>query len=104
MGNPLKVDDAALAGITRAPLPGSRKIYLPGRLYPELRVPMREIAQTPTQHGAGKSTPNPKVVVYDTSGPFTDPEAPIDLRAGLPPLRDEWVRARGDVERLAAQS
>src|SRR5690554_3848811 len=61
---------------------------------------MREItvADTPTEMG-GEA--NPPVVVYDTSGPYTDPAATIDLRKGLPPVRAEWIRERGDVEQLA---
>ena len=75
------VDDAAIQ-----PLPNSRKVYVG-----ELRVPMREIAQT----GA-----NPPIMVYDTSGPYTDPQARIDIRRGLFPLRDEWIQARGDTLQL----
>src|SRR5258706_13327260 len=66
------VDDAAIH-----PLPNSRKVYVG-----ELRVPMREI----TQRGA-----NPPIMVYDTSGPYTDPEARIDIRKGLPALRERWI-------------
>ena len=71
----LKVDGKVLEGITRGPLPGSRKVYVPGVLHPELRVPMREISQTPTRHGHGpdaKLTPNPSIFVYDSSGPYSD--------------------------------
>ena len=65
------------------------------RLAARLRVPMREIAQsdTPASFGAEK---NPPIVVYDTSGPYTDPAANIDIRAGLPPLRARWIAERGD--------
>src|SRR6266699_2625580 len=88
------VDDAAVA-----PLPNSRKIYVEGSR-PDVRVPMREIAQsdTPASFGAEK---NPPVVVYDTSGPYTDPTAQIDIRRGLPPLRAKWIEERGDTEALA---
>jgi phosphomethylpyrimidine synthase len=97
-----KVDEARLEAITCGPLPASRKVYLPGTLYPFLRVPMREIAQTPTQqHGAGnRSVNNPPVTVYDTSGPYTDPAIAIDVRKGVPPLRRPWIDARGDTEEL----
>jgi phosphomethylpyrimidine synthase len=101
------VDGKALEGITQGPLPASRKVYVPGVRYPDLRVPLREIRQTPTRHGPGpdaKQTPNPPVWVYDSSGPYTDPNAAIDLRTGLPPVRAEWIRARGDVEELAGVS
>src|SRR3954465_14963323 len=71
------VDDAAIQ-----PLPCSRKIYVGA-----LRVPLREITQT----GA-----NPPIYVYDTSGPYTDPEARIDIRKGLAAPREPWIGARGD--------
>ncbi|OJH34638.1 phosphomethylpyrimidine synthase ThiC [Cystobacter ferrugineus] len=92
-----------LQGITRGPLPASRKVYVSGVLNPELRVPLREISQTPTRHGHGpdaKETPNPSVFVYDSSGPYTDPDARIDLRRGLPPVRAEWIERRGDTQAL----
>ncbi len=97
----LTVDAAALAGITRGPLPASRKVYLQGTLHPDVRVPVREISQTPTRLGQGadaQETPNPPVRVYDASGPYTDPAAAIDLGAGLPPARRGWALDRGDVE------
>src|SRR5271169_3386703 len=97
----LTVDAAALAGITQGPLPASRKVYLQGTLHPDVRVPVREISQTPTRLGHGpdaQETPNPPVRVYDASGPYTDPGASIDLRAGLPPARRSWTLAHGDVE------
>jgi phosphomethylpyrimidine synthase len=98
-----KMDEARLSAITCGPLPASRKVYLPGTLYPFLRVPMREIAQTPTQqHGASgnRRVDNPPVTVYDTSGPYTDPAISIDAREGVAPLRRPWIDARGDAEEL----
>jgi phosphomethylpyrimidine synthase len=84
--------------ITRAPFPSSRKIYVEGER-PGLRVPMREIAQRPTRVGApARLEANPPFVVYDTSGPYTDPSASVDVRRGLPTPRLEWIRARGDVQ------
>ena len=79
--------------VTR-PIPGSRKIHVPGSR-PDLRVPMRQIAlsDTPTANGP---QPNVPVTVYDTSGPYTDPDARIDLAAGLPALRAGWIAERGD--------
>ncbi len=77
--------------VSTGPLPGSRKIYVAGEIYPDIRVAMREIDLTP---GSGE----PPVRVYDTSGPYTDPAVTIDIRKGLPPLRAGWIRARGDVE------
>jgi phosphomethylpyrimidine synthase len=87
--------------ITTDPFPRSRKIYIAGSR-PEVRVPMREIRLAPTRTHAGVTVENPPVTIYDTSGPYTDPEARIDLYAGLPPLRRAWIEERGDVEELAA--
>jgi len=98
-----KMDEARLSAITCGPLPASRKVYLPGTLHPFLRVPMREITQTPTQqHGpsANRKVDNPPVTVYDTSGPYTDPGVSIDVREGIAPLRRPWIDARGDAEEL----
>ena len=79
-------------------LPGSRKVYVQGSR-PDVRVPMREItlADTPAQFGEEK---NPPVTVYDTSGPYTDPAARIDLTRGLAPIRARWIEERNDTERL----
>jgi phosphomethylpyrimidine synthase len=87
--------------VTR-PIPGSRKIHVQGSR-PDLKVPMREIeqAQTPTLFG-GET--NPPVTVYDTSGPYTDPDYTADLAAGLPALRAAWIAERGDVEQLSGLS
>ncbi|WGT51556.1 phosphomethylpyrimidine synthase ThiC [Thioclava nitratireducens] len=82
--------------ITTGPLPASRKIYVEGALHEGLRVPMREIAMHPT---AGEA-PLP---VYDSSGPYTDPEVTTDINAGLAPLRRAWIEARGDVERYTGR-
>ncbi|MDC3955915.1 phosphomethylpyrimidine synthase ThiC [Polyangium jinanense] len=98
-----RVDEARLQTITRGPLPGSKKSYQTGVLHPDLRVPLREISQTPTREGYGDAVrlvPNPPVCVYDTSGPYTDPEAEIDVRKGLAPLRAAWIRSREDVVEL----
>jgi len=91
--------------ITRTPFPASRKIYVPGKLYP-ISVAMREISLGDTQlYGKhGESEKNPPVTVYDTSGPYTDPEQEIDVRKGLPRLRESWIMERGDVEPLAEVS
>src|SRR5438128_7861946 len=91
------VDEAAIQ-----PLPNSRKIYVTGSR-PDVRVPMREIAQadTPASFGAEK---NPPIAVYDTSGPYTEPAARIDIRGGLPPLRAAWIEERGDTVELAQLS
>ncbi|ANI17797.1 phosphomethylpyrimidine synthase ThiC [Pseudomonas citronellolis] len=80
------------------PFPNSRKVYLTGSR-PDIRVPVREIslADTPTAFGGEKNAP---VFVYDTSGPYTDPEVRIDLRKGLPDVRSRWIDERGDTEIL----
>jgi len=81
----------------REPLPGSRKMYVHG---PDgIRVPFREIALSPTKGMRGETEINPPFRVYDTSGPYTDPEVPIDLREGLPELRRPWIAARGGESR-----
>jgi phosphomethylpyrimidine synthase len=85
--------------VTR-PIPGSRKIHVQGSR-PDLRVPMREIALSPTPRLRGPAEVNAPFTVYDTSGPYTDPEARIDLAAGLPALRAAWIAERGDSEELA---
>src|SRR5882762_5306417 len=72
----------------------SRKVYVPGSR-PDMRVPMREIAL---------SGGNPPVRLYGTSGPYTDPDADLDLKRGLPPLRLAWIRGRGDVQELPGSS
>jgi phosphomethylpyrimidine synthase len=92
-----RVDEAAVQ-----PLPNSRKIYVEGSR-PDIRVPMREIAQadTPASFGAEK---NPPIYVYDTSGPYTDPGVKIDVRAGLAPLRAAWIEERGDTAVLEGPS
>ncbi|WP_020478644.1 phosphomethylpyrimidine synthase ThiC, partial [Myxococcus xanthus] len=103
----LKVDGKVLEGISRGPLPASRKVYVPGVLHPDLRVPLREISQTPTRLGHGpdaKETANPPVHVYDSSGPYTDPAAELDLRQGLPALRESWILGRNDTEALSGVS
>jgi len=77
--------------VTTGALPSSRKIHVPGTLHPELRVAMREVDLAP---GSGE----PPVRIYDASGPYTDPAAAIDIRAGLPTLRRAWIEGRRDVE------
>ncbi|MFW5909836.1 MAG: phosphomethylpyrimidine synthase ThiC, partial [Thiohalospira sp.] len=84
--------------VTR-PLPGSRKVWVTGSR-PDIRVGMREVEQSPTQTSSGLQ-PNPPLPVYDTSGPYTDPEAAIDLTRGPPGLRDGWIAERGDTEELS---
>src|ERR1022692_3291906 len=80
----------------REPLAGSKKVYAAGP--GAIRVPFREIVLTPTKGVRGETEINPPFRVYDTSGPYTDPLVPIDLRLGLPPLRTPWIRARGEYD------
>jgi phosphomethylpyrimidine synthase len=90
---------AELSAEVTQPIPGSRKIHVQGSR-PDLRVPLREVqlSDTPKVFGAEKNAP---FAVYDTSGPYTDPAARIDLVAGLPALRGAWIAERGDTELLA---
>lgn len=89
--------------LTRTPFPNSEKVYINGKLFPEIRVAMRKVQQMPTVKkvdGEKQMTKNPDVFIYDTSGPFSDPQADLDLKKGLPRLREEWIVKRGDVELL----
>jgi len=93
-----KVDAASIQ-----PFPNSRKIFVTGSR-PDIRVPMREISltDTPVMHGGEQGLEkNCPVIVYDTSGPYTDPEIEIDIRRGLPGLRSDWITERGDTEELS---
>ncbi len=90
-----KKKTAATFSVTTGPLPSSQKIYKPGAQYPDIRVPMREIAL---------SGGEPSLTVYDTSGIYSDPAATIDIDAGLPKIRDAWIRSRGDVEEYNARA
>ena len=91
------VDQAAIA-----PLPNSRKVYTQGSRA-DLRVPMRAVSQSDTAASFG-AEPNPPVYIYDTSGPYTDPDAVIDIRSGLGTPRLPWILERGDTEELAGPS
>ncbi len=88
-----QVDEASVQ-----PFPNSRKVYVEGSRA-DIKVPMREItlADTPTDMGGEKNDP---IFVYDTSGPYTDPEVAIDVRKGLAPLRAQWIEERDDTELL----
>lgn len=87
--------------ISRKPFPASRKIYVKGQIH-DVSVAMREVSlgDTRIHHGFGLTEPNAPVTVYDTSGPYTDPELTIDIRKGLPRLREKWITDRKDVEQL----
>ncbi|MCB1798949.1 MAG: phosphomethylpyrimidine synthase ThiC, partial [Gammaproteobacteria bacterium] len=88
----------ALSDEVTRPFAGARKIYVAGSR-PDIRVPMREIEQAPTPASFGAEE-NPPITVYDTSGPFTDPAAEIDLLKGMPDVRSAWIRERADTEQL----
>jgi phosphomethylpyrimidine synthase len=83
--------------VSTGALPASRKVFVPGKRFPDIAVAMREIAVS----AAAKER---AVAVYDPSGPYTDPAARIDIRAGLPPLRASWIEARGDVAETSGRA
>ena len=86
----------------RITYPDSEKVYMQGSLHPDMKVGMRKVSLTPTvtvKDGQKVMTENPPVYIYDTSGPYSDPSADIDLRRGLPRLREKWILQR-EVEQL----
>jgi phosphomethylpyrimidine synthase len=89
--------------ITRKPFPNSKKVYVPGEIHPDIRVAMREISLSPTIDQATKEVieENPAITVYDTSGPYSDPEKEINVKRGLEPIRKDWILKRNDVEELS---
>ncbi len=90
--------------ISRTPFPKSEKIFVPGKLH-DIKVAMREISLADSRDQmSGKIEKNPPITVYDTSGPYTDPNVEIDVRIGLNPLRQKWILDRGDVEELPGVS
>ncbi|MBC7981417.1 MAG: hypothetical protein H7Y36_12715, partial [Armatimonadetes bacterium] len=92
-GTAAETHDASLA-----PLPASTRIYVEGTLHPQIRVPMREISLSDTKSFNGRIEKNEFVRVYDCSGPWGDPDFKGTSEEGLPPLRRDWILARGDVE------
>ncbi len=87
--------------ISKGPISGSRKVYVPGKIH-DIKVAMREIAVSPTKLFSGGTLENPPVTVYDASGPYTDENAEIDIKKGLPRIREQWILNRNDVERLGS--
>jgi phosphomethylpyrimidine synthase len=85
--------------ISTTPFPNSKKVYVKGKLH-NIKVAMREVALSETKVKGKLSINNEPVVIYDTSGPYTDPDVAIDVKKGLPRLREEWILKRGDVEQL----
>ncbi len=82
--------------VEHSAIPGSRKVYQKGSLHPELRVPFREVCVHPSANEA-------PLTIYDSSGPYTDPDFTPDIEKGLPRIREQWIRARGDVEEIEAR-
>jgi phosphomethylpyrimidine synthase len=88
----------------KSSLPNSKKIYVNGKLHPDLRVPFREISLAPTKTMSGEIEVNEPVRVYDTSGPWGDSQFRGNVEQGLPPLRAKWIRDRGDVEEIQGRA
>lgn len=87
--------------ISREPFPNSEKIYVQGSIYKDIKVPMRKITLSDTlDKFKGIKTPNEPILIYDTSGAYTDPNIEIDVRKGLQPIRQQWIDDRGDTEQL----
>ncbi|MEK6450945.1 MULTISPECIES: phosphomethylpyrimidine synthase ThiC [unclassified Myroides] len=82
--------------ISQTPFPNSKKVYIKGNLFP-IEVAMREITLSDTKLASGGTEKNPPVTVYDTSGPYTDPNITIDIRKGIPRIREQWILDRNDV-------
>ena len=88
-------------GITRKPFPNSKKVYVAGKIHPQINVAMREILLTDTTDSrTKKKTPNQPITVYDTSGPYTDPNKKIDVHTGIDRIREQWILDRNNVEQL----
>src|SRR5437870_10585956 len=81
-------------------LPNSHKIYVSGKLHPDIRVPFREISLAPTKTMSGEIEVNEPVRVYDTSGPWGDASVTLDPVQGLPALRRDWILKRADVDEI----
>ncbi|MDP2876624.1 MAG: phosphomethylpyrimidine synthase ThiC, partial [Holophaga sp.] len=85
------------------PFPASEKTYVQGSR-PDIQVPLRRVKLQPTRDFDGKLTPNESVLLYDTTGPYTDPQTPLDLAKGLKPMRLSWILERADVEELGSST
>ena len=84
------------------PLPNSNRVYQPGKIHADVRVPLREVRLSPTRSRTGKAEENESVRLYDCSGPWGDPGFHGDVSQGLPLLRHSWIVQRGDVEEVEA--
>ena len=97
-----KKDFAPKKEISTKPFPNSSKIYVEGKIHPKIRVAMREVKLSDTMDSfTQKKTPNKPVIIYDTSGPYTDPAKIIDIHSGVERIREQWAENRGDVETLS---
>jgi phosphomethylpyrimidine synthase len=102
MSNSQAGNEEKTKSITDQPLPASQKVYVHSHSHPEISVAMRAVALSGGHNGNG--TTSAPLMIYDTSGPYTDPSFKTDIRQGLRPLRLAWIKARGDIEELAAPS
>src|SRR6266480_5616835 len=97
---------SATSAVSSDQLPNSKKIYVTGKIHPDIRVPFREINLAPTKTMSGEIEVNEPIRVYDTSGPWGDPSASVTLDPvqGLPALRRDWILNRGDVEEIEGRT
>jgi phosphomethylpyrimidine synthase len=102
MSNSQNQNGSGTNGITTQPLPASQKVYVHSHHRPEVGVAMRAVTLTGGGHGNGNGHAAAPLMIYDTSGPYTDPTAKTDIRQGLEPLRLEWIKGRADVEEVPA--
>ena len=86
--------------ISTGAITGSKKVYVEGKIYKDIKVAMREITLSPTKLAGGKVEENAPVTVYDTGGEFTNDNYVVDIKKGLPRIREQWILDRGDVEQL----
>lgn len=93
---PNAADEPKSMGVAEV-FPNSRRVYIPGKIHPDIRVPMREIDLADTNHPNGRVEQNEPIRVYDTSGPWGDLDFKGNVEEGLPPIRRDWILARGDV-------
>jgi len=111
MANTQSENGAKPTELTTQPLPASHKVYVHSHHRPEISVAMRAVVLSNADNGHGNGNgnghmehANAPLMIYDTSGPYTDPNVQTDIRQGLKPMRLDWIRARGDVEELAGSS
>ena len=96
--------DAGVPCLLRSPIAGSHKIYVAGQRHPDIRVPMREVLLSAPACPGSDRPAGESLLLYDTSGPWTDPQIECSPTAGLPPLRRAWIEARGDTHELPGPS